>query len=253
MTLRLLALTTLRPPTIASSMAAHNPAPRAGAPLTRADLASDRARTLRRGAPRKADLVLVRTADGPVVVKDFSRKGLWGKTIGRMQIAREAKAYAWLGAMDGVTRFLGRIDPYALVLREVEGRQLAFARDLHSDGPAILARLRALIDRLHERGLAHLDLRGRENVLVRPDGTLVILDLAGAVRLRPGSLAHRLFFPWLARADESAFLKWKLLLDPSGLTAEESTFLRRFRRVRSLWPFNRKPGESVAERGAWRP
>jgi hypothetical protein len=186
------------------------------------------------------------------VVKDFSGKGLWGRTIGRIQIAREARAYAWLGSLEGVPRFLGRIDPHALALGDVEGRQLAFARDLHSDGPAILSRLRALIDRMHERGLAHLDLRGRENVLVRPDGALVVVDLAGSVRLRPGGLAHRLLFRWLGRADEAAYLKWKLLLDPDGLTAEERAFLRRFRRVRSLWPFNRKPGEGTEERGEWR-
>jgi len=176
-------------------------------------------------------------------VKDFAGKGLWGRTVGRVQIARESRAYAWLGAMEGVPRFVGRVDAHALALAEVDGRQLAFARDLHPQGRAILERLRALMDRMHARGLAHLDLRGRENVMVRADGELVVVDLAGAVRLRPGGLAHRLFFRWLERADESAFLKWKLLLDPAGLTMEERDFLRRFGRLRSLWIFNRKGDE----------
>jgi hypothetical protein len=238
MSLRLLAVTTLHSPTIASSPAAHNRRP--AATLTRADLAAGRASLLRRGRSRKADLLRVETAGGPVVVKDFGGKGLWGRTVGRVQIARETRAYGWLGGMEGIPRFLGRVDAHALALAEVEGRQLAFARDLHPHGPAILARLRALIDRMHARGLAHLDLRGRENVMVRPDGELVVVDLAGAIRLRPGGFAHRLLFRWLSRADESAFLKWKVLLDPEGLTAGERAFLRRFGRVRSLWLFNRK-------------
>lgn len=235
-------MTTLHPPTIASSPAAHNRGAQPATRLSRADVASGRARILKQGNRRKADLLLVRTGEGPAVVKDFSGKGLWGRTIGRIQIAREARAYARLGPMEGVPRFLGRVDAHALALAEVEGRQLAFARDLHSEGPAILARLRSLIDRMHERGLVHLDLRGRENVMVRPDGGLVVVDLAGAVHLRPGSLGHRLLFRWLTRADESAFLKWKLLLDPAGLTEEERAFLERFERVRSLWVFNRKQG-----------
>jgi hypothetical protein len=97
---------------------------------------------------------------------------------------------------------------------------------------------------MHAAGVAHLDLRGRENVLVGDGGRIVIVDLAGAVRMRPGGLAHRLLFRWLTMLDESAFLKWKLLLTPDRLTPRERRFLARFRRfVRPLWPINRKePG-----------
>jgi hypothetical protein len=215
---------------------------------TRTEIASCRIGTLRHGRSRKADLLLVDVGEGPVVVKDFSGKGLWGRTVGRIQIAREARAYRFLGRIEGVPRYLGRVDALALALAEVDGRQLAFARDLHREGATLVAKLRSLIDRLHERGLVHLDLRGRENVLVREDGELVVVDLAGAVGLRPGGAAHRLLFPLLRRADESAFLKWKLLLDPERLTGDERAFLLRFGRIRSLWVFNRKQADGSEER-----
>lgn len=179
------------------------------------------------------------------MVKDFAGKGLWGRTIGRIQIGRETRGYRWLGDWPGVPRFLGRIDALALALERVDGRQLAFARDRHPEGREILSRLREWIDGLHAKGLAHLDLRGRENVLLRPDGRLVVVDLAGAVRLRPGGLLHALFFRFLAITDEAAYLKWKQLLDPERLTDEEQAFLHRFRRLRSFWIFNRKPASGT--------
>ena len=86
----------------------------------------------------------------------------------------------------------------------------------------------------------HNDLRGRENVLLRRDGDLAVIDFAGAMRLRPGGLAHRLFFRLLALTDEAAFLKWKGMIAPGTFTREDEMFLRRFERWRALWPFNPK-------------
>lgn len=195
---------------------------------------------MKQGGPTKADLLIVDLGDGEIVVKDFAAKRWWVRLIGRIQIGREAGAYGWLGAFDGVPGFLGRVDAHALALERVDGEQLAFAPDRHTRADDYVALLRELLDRLHARGLVHHDLRGRENLLVRPDGSLVIVDLAGAVWFRPGSLGHRLLFPRLKLTDEAAFLKWKSLLTHGRLTPEDEAFLARFRRFRALWPFNRK-------------
>jgi serine/threonine protein kinase len=97
---------------------------------------------------------------------------------------------------------------------------------------------------LHACGIAHLDLRGRENVMVTGEGRIVLVDLGGAIWLRPGGLFHRALFPLLAAADEAAWIKWKEMLSPGTLDARERAFERRFRRLRGLWLFNLK--------GAWR-
>lgn len=195
---------------------------------------------LQAGEPDKADLLLVDLGDGVMVVKDFAAKAWWVRLLGRVQIARELRAYRWLGPMPGLPALVGRVDGLALALERVDGERIAFMRDPRARGEDHLAKLRALIDRLHAAGVAHNDLRGRENLLVRADGEVVTLDLAGAVRLAPGGLAHRLLFGWLSLADEAAYLKWKEFLTPGRFTPEEEAFLRRFGRWRALWPFNRK-------------
>jgi RIO-like serine/threonine protein kinase len=104
----------------------------------------------------------------------------------------------------------------------------------------LLAALRETLDRIHERGVIHNDLRGKDNTLVRADGRVVLIDFAGAFRFRPGGTAHRLLFRRLSRVDEAAYLKWKRILDPQSLTPEEEKFLRRFAFFRRLWVFNPK-------------
>ena len=202
---------------------------------------------LKAGGRSKADVLVVDVGDGPVVVKDFAAKPWWVRLLGRLQIGRECRAYRSLAGMDGVPAFVGRVDAHALAVERVEGEMLAFAESRFREGERHVERLRALVERMHAAGVYHQDLRGRENVLLRSGGEPVLLDLAGAVCLRPGGWAQRVLGPVLAMSDVSALLKWKALLTPGRLTPEEEAFLRRFRFWRSLWIFNRKPAPRSKE------
>jgi hypothetical protein len=214
----------------------------AGAP-TRAQLAVAGVRPLKRGERDKADLLEVDLGSGPLVIKDFGPKAWWVRWLGRLQIWREVRAYRALGAMRGVPRMLGRVDAYAVAFEKVDGRPLGYAPDRTTEGPAKLRQLREILDRIHAAGVVHWDLRARENVLADRRGEVFVVDFASAVRLRPGGWAHRLLFDRFRLIDESAYLKWKRILEAGPYTAEERAFLERFRFWRSLW-FHR--------RGSWR-
>jgi hypothetical protein len=207
---------------------------------TREDLRSPGLTRLVEGRGGKADVLLSGEGARAVVIKDFAGRGFLSRWLGRLQVAREARAYGWLQGLAGVPRFVGRIDAWALAVESVEGRQLAFVEVSPQDGRQLHAKLREIVDSIHARGVVHNDLRGRENVLLRPGGELAVIDFAAAVRLKPGGIAHRLLFRLLAVPDEAALLKWKGMLAPDGYTAEEVAFLRRFERWRALWPFNPK-------------
>ncbi len=192
------------------------------------------------GVGAKADVLVVAVEGGSVIVKDFAGRSWWGRRLGRIQIRREAAAYRWLSGVDGIPVFVGSIDNLALAIENVDGERLAFAQLDPSQAARCLAALRVILDGIHARGVVHNDLRGRENVLLRRDGRLAVIDLAAAVRLRPGSLAHRLFFRRLAATDEAAYLKWKGMIAPGSYSDADEEFLRRYERWRRLWPFNPK-------------
>jgi hypothetical protein len=192
------------------------------------------------GVGAKADVLVVNLEGRPVIVKDFAGRGLWVRWLGRLQIRREAAAYRWLQGVTGTPAFVGRIDPLALAIERIDGERLAFAARRPEDALRHVEELRTILDAIHARGVVHNDLRGRENVLLRRDGGLTVIDFAGSMRLRPGGIAHRLFFRLLAIADEAAFLKWKGMIAPGSYTREDEVFLRRFERWRVLWPFNLK-------------
>jgi len=203
-------------------------------------LGSSRCRLFRKGPPHKADLLLVETGRERWVVKDFANKPWWARLTGRLMIARESRAYLCLGATEGLPRFGGRIDALALAIEYVAAVPLAFAPSRTRNGAAKHGALRGIVDRIHAAGIVHCDLRGRDNVLVDRHGGLWIVDLASAIRLRPGGPAHRLLFGLLRQIDHAALLKWKRIVEAGPFTHDEQRLWRRFRLLRPLWLHRRR-------------
>jgi hypothetical protein len=187
--------------------AAPRPGPHAGAPA-RAALAATTERVLNRGGARNPDVLLVRHAGSLVVVKDFAPRGrcvrLW---LGPWLCARELRAFRALEEHPAVPRLLGPIDRLAFAVEYRPGETLFHERQRPLP-EGFLARLEAAVADMHRRGVVHLDLRNRTNVLRDAAGEPVLIDFASAFVFRPGSLAARLLLPLLAGFDRRALRKW---------------------------------------------
>lgn len=173
---------------------------------------------LQHGAGRKPDVRLEAWDGRPVVVKDFAARAPWLRaTLGRWLVAREVRAYRKLAGHPDVPRLRARLGPHAFAVEHRPGRRLS--RQRAAELPAdFLPRLARAVAELHARGVVHLDLRHRSNVLVAADGAPVLIDFASAVCLRPGRWPDRVLLRWLARVDERALAKWRAkLAQPAGV------------------------------------
>ena len=171
---------------------------------------------------------------GRAVVKDFlSCPRLLRATYGRLLVGREVRAYAALEGVPGVPRFLGRIDDHAFAIEWVPGRDLGKC-PRGSLRVETFDRLAATVEEMHRRGVVHLDLRQRRNVLVDDAGVPRVIDFSSALCLRPGGWRLRR----LAAVDRSGVLKYKRRFLPDSLTDEERARLRRLERWRRFWPFS---------------
>lgn len=208
--------------------------------LERAVLEARRDGWLVRGRWSKADLWTSALPDGtPLVVKDYRGKPWLGRLLGRFQLRREQRALRLLQGIRGVPRWLGPLDGDGFAMERAPGQRIQSCPK-----PALrraLVEFERTLAAAHAAGVVHNDLRGRENVLSTADGaTVTLIDWGGATFFPPGSWRRRLLFPFARRVDEGGLLKWKQRLAPESLSERELEFLRRFRRWRRLWPFNRK-------------
>ncbi|NOY70690.1 MAG: hypothetical protein GXP53_14585 [Deltaproteobacteria bacterium] len=162
-------------------------------PFTRAGIVRGQTKFLARGRWANADLMLCRVAGSHWVVKDFSAcpdpiKNTWGVWM----VRREFNAFLRLAGLDGIPAQPFLVDRYAVAYRFMPGKTL---RDI---SPDVLTRefflsFESLVLEMHARGLVHLDLRNRRNILFMDNGRPGILDFQSYINLCfvPGFL-HRL-------------------------------------------------------------
>jgi len=188
--------------------------------LDRASLADSKQQLLNRGSWGNPDVLLVGTSNGPVVVKDFSKRSAWvRRCFGRWLLGREARTYQRLQGVPGVPRLLGQVDCEALVLEYRPG--VLLSRSLAGVLPAgFLTELEESIESMHRRGVVHLDLRHRSNILAGDDGHPVLLDFASAIGFDRARLGGRIGLACLAWIDRRALRKWRVRLDQPASESE---------------------------------
>ena len=195
-------------------------------------------RLLHPGSSTKAAIVVVEGPDGPRLMKDVSVMHPLVRWIyGRRVLLREERALTALYGMVGVPKLYGRIDSDALLMEFITGETLR----RQFDKPRLTKACVALADRvasLHERGVVHLDLRQKHNVLVDAEGGVVLIDFQSALVL--GHSGWRgLLLRLLAPLDRMAVLKHRARYVPEGLDANDRKRARRMHRLGQLWIFHR--------------
>lgn len=184
--------------------------------LSRSTLPDRILQVLKRGRRRNPDVYLVQGDAGPVVVKDFTPRGwVMRRWLGPWLMRRELDAYAQLEGHPAVPRVLGVLDEHAFAVEYRPGERVS--RRLRGRVPADFAdQLAAAVAEMHARGVAHLDLRHRSNVLADEKGRPVLIDFASAMCFRPGSLGARWLLPLLGWFDGRAVAKWRVRVEPAA-------------------------------------
>lgn len=165
----------------------------------------------RQGGGSRPDVLLVQHGQGKAVLKDHGACDPWfAKVLGPVLTWREARALTRLHGIRGVPELLGRPSPRSLLLEYLSATQLSDKENGKTDWGDFFQRLELLLDDIHERGVAHCDLRSPFNTLIDAEGRPVIVDFVASVsRGRPWNLVANWVFQRFARADKEALTKLK--------------------------------------------
>jgi hypothetical protein len=167
----------------------------------------------------------------PEVVKSIAHTPFWTRRLfGRRLLGREVRALRRLDGIEGLPRLIEWRGPDAFAMTVVDGEPLSGAnRDrAAADFPEQLA---ALAAQIHARGVVHLDLRGRRNVLVRRNGSPGVVDLGASVLTGPWTR-------WFSWVDRSGVLKVKVRWWPDRTSEAERRTARRHALLRRIWIFH---------------
>ena len=191
---------------------------------------------LRKHSSTRPALWIVEEDGVRAVVKDFSANGfLFCHVIGRFLVWREAKALRRLKGVQGVPVLYRIVDGIALIMEKIPGRNLEEVEREQSMPKAFFDEMKDLVDRFHQRGVAHCNLKRAPNTLVGPDNTPYIIDWGAAIfhsefRVFPLHLVYRRFL----QDDYMAIIKQKLRHCPEAVSPEESACYSRQSRMELL-------------------
>jgi predicted Ser/Thr protein kinase len=206
--------------------------PRASPELT-AEIAgairAGRGRELGRGY--QASVYLYNISAGDIVVKQPHRGGPLG-ALWRSLLRREHAVYERLEGIAGIPRSFGLVGD-GLAIEYVAGPSLRADEARLTDREAFFARLLTTIEAMHAAGVAHGDLKRKNNIIVASGERPYLIDFGIAVRrsARDG-LFNRFVFSRIAQMDLNAWVKLKYgrRIDPETergvLSAEDAAIYR---------------------------
>jgi len=191
---------------------------------------------LTKGSFGKPDLNQVEVEGRSLMVKDVRRKNfLLRWTLGLWLIHKEWKIYSRLTGMKGIPQPVERIDRFAFAMEFIPGRSILRGEPLPS---SFFSDLERVLREVHGRGVVHLDLRHKGNILVSEKGEPFLIDFNSSFAFKEKGFLRRYLFPLLRWVDDGGLLKLKNRISPSLMMPEEIAFLKRFNRLRRLWIFN---------------
>ena len=177
----------------------------------------------RRGGGSRPDVLLIEHGRGRAVLKDHGACDPWfARVLGPLLAWREARALERLHGIRGVPKLLARPSSRALLLEYLCAKQLSDDNNDKTDWATFFKRLELLLDDMHQRGVAHCDLRSPFNTLIDAEGNPVIVDFVASVsRGQPWNLVANWVFQRFARADREALIKLKSSVAPELVSEQE--------------------------------
>jgi predicted Ser/Thr protein kinase len=184
----------------------------------------------------KPDLNQIEWDGRSLMLKDVrERSFLLRWTLGSWLIHKEWKIYSRLKGVKGIPQPIERIDRFAFAMEFIPGRPLLRGETLPS---SFFSDLEQVLKGVHARGVVHLDLRHKGNILLSDKGEPFLIDFNSSFAFKEKGFLRRTLFSLLCWVDDGGLLKLKKRVSPSSMTPQELAFLKRFDRIRKLWIFN---------------
>ncbi len=149
-----------------------------------------------------------------------------GRWIRLLMLRNEYRIYSRLSGMKGIPRCHGLLDKRYLVLEYIDGIPIRNARI--TDHNAFFDEFLTVIQELHEAGVAHTDLKKKDNVLVVDGRMPCVIDFGVAVLRKPGfAPINHYLYNLSSTFDFNAWVKLKYSGKYEDLTEKDSIYYNR--------------------------
>jgi predicted Ser/Thr protein kinase len=185
----------------------------------------------------KPDIIVAESQGEFIVAKDFRDK-IWviRRLWGPLNIMYEKFILQKLIGVSGIPAFIGLEDYNCMLISYIDGDEIK--KLSHRLAPGYFDNLLKIAADIHAKGILHLDLGHKTNVMVRQNGEPAIIDFNTAVYL-PKNFIFSPLLRLLAKIDNLSILRLKIRFTPEDTDFRERTRVKKFLRLRKLWIFDK--------------
>ena len=149
-----------------------------------------------------AEYLIVKQPMGSILARWFRRR----------MIRREYRVYLRLAGIAGIPKCYGLEGGDRLLLEFIEGHPLKLSSGELEDRESFFDAFLKLLQTSHLAGVAHADLKRKENILVTPTGLPYLIDFGSALTCAEDSnFLRRWLFRQACQIDLNAWIKHKYL------------------------------------------
>ena len=165
-----------------------------------------------------------RIGDNKILIKSAAGRGV-AAWLNKRMLRREYRIYRHLDGVAGVPHCFGFFLDRFLVLERVDADTMRDASIGDRDG--FLREMLNIIKAIHARGVAHGDLKRKDNVLVTPDSRPYLIDFGVSAVRKPGfHPLNRLWHGFCQQHDFNAWLKHKYGRGLANMSPEDARLYR---------------------------
>lgn len=175
----------------------------------------------------QGDIHTGRIGDTEVLIKSAAGRGIvaW---VNRWMLRREYLIYRRLDGISGIPHCYGFFRGRYLVLERVDGKTMR--ETTIADRELFFNEMLATIKSIHDRGVAHGDLKRKDNVLVTPDSRPCLIDFGVSIFRKPGFHPFNHFrHSFSHQHDFNAWVKHKYNRQFQNISAEDLQYHRPLR------------------------
>ena len=185
----------------------------------------------------KPDILIAENAGEFIVAKDFRNKIWLARTLwGPINVMYEKFILQKLSGISGIPMFVGLEDYNCMLISHIDGDIIK--KSYQRLAPDYFEKLLTIAEKIHNRGILHLDIGHKSNIMVKSNGDPAIIDFNTSIYLP----AYPFFSPilkLLAKIDLTSILRLKLRFSPQESTFSERQQVKKFLRLRKLWIFDK--------------
>ena len=179
--------------------------------------------TFRQGGGSRPDVLLIDIDGQRAVLKDHgSTDKPFATLLGPILNWRECKALSKLDTLECVPNLLHAPDRRSFLMTYHKSEQITRLENIQPNWPDFFEELSLAINRMHQAGVSHNDLRNASNILITSDGKPILVDLVGCFcQGSSWNLPKQWVFDKFRQVDLSAITKLKTQVAPELITEQD--------------------------------